>query len=221
MATFYITTSCAENQDIFWVSAIRFLLLKTSAASLTLHSLPVANLRLGSLPERLRRIDHITVLLKGLDTSARQEAITELARALRVDLKKEDFTDAMMAWDEVIALARAGMTIGSHTVTHPILTMVNRAVARREVEESRMAIEHRIGIPVEHFCYPNGGGVRNFNDQVEVLVREAGYLSATLSVQGTVERGVNPYALRRVGVSERYRGLPDLAYKLEKERLSR
>jgi peptidoglycan/xylan/chitin deacetylase (PgdA/CDA1 family) len=69
-------------------------------------------------------------------------------------------------------LRDAGWEIGSHTVQHPFLTKSNRA--RQEIFESKKILEEKLGKPVTVFAYPFG----DYNEKIEHLVKEAGYVSA-------------------------------------------
>lgn len=62
----------------------------------------------------------------------------------------------LMDWDELQSLDPALITIGSHTMTHPILTNLSDDEVEFEVRESRRKLEQRLQRPVNFFCYPNG-----------------------------------------------------------------
>lgn len=99
-----------------------------------------------------------------------------------------------MGWEELQALRNAGMEIGSHTVSHPDVTMVSRGVAYAEINDSKQTLEERLDIPVVSFCYPIG----KFTAQTEWLVAEAGYESATTTYQSWYQG--DRYALPRLRV---------------------
>jgi peptidoglycan/xylan/chitin deacetylase (PgdA/CDA1 family) len=62
-----------------------------------------------------------------------------------------------LGWDEIAALAgEPNVIVGAHTLSHPMLAKWPAAVARREIAESKAAIEERLGRPVRHFAYPVG-----------------------------------------------------------------
>lgn len=61
-----------------------------------------------------------------------------------------------MTWNEVRELRDAGMTIGSHSLTHPYFSTLSPQQLEREVVESKSAIEKQLGIPVRHFASPFG-----------------------------------------------------------------
>lgn len=76
-----------------------------------------------------------------------------------------------LTWEMVAEMAEAGVTIGSHTRSHPILTHESRERMREELRASREALEVRLGRPVRHFAYPDGG----FDESVVDEVAAAGY----------------------------------------------
>ena len=71
----------------------------------------------------------------------------------------------LMRWNEVEQVAKAGISIGCHTATHPYLSRLSAPDLEEELHASRSAIEQRVGKPVEAFAYPYGDSTP--------LVREA------------------------------------------------
>lgn len=86
-----------------------------------------------------------------------------------------------MTWDEVRALHEAGMTIGSHTLSHPYLSKLTPDQLRREVVDSKHVLEERLGIEVKDFASPFGYS----NDAVVALLNEAGYATGRTTYKGT------------------------------------
>jgi peptidoglycan/xylan/chitin deacetylase (PgdA/CDA1 family) len=82
-------------------------------------------------------------------------------------------------WAELRALVAThpNVTIGSHTLTHPILARCDAGKVAVEIAGSKDAIETRIGRPIRHFSFPHGdsqsAGSREFR-----LSRESGYETA-------------------------------------------
>jgi peptidoglycan/xylan/chitin deacetylase (PgdA/CDA1 family) len=84
-----------------------------------------------------------------------------------------------MGWAELGALRDAGMEIGAHTVSHPDLTTLGLEDLRAQVAQSGATLAAELGIAVVSFCYPGG----RFNDTVRAVASEAGFTSATTTVQ--------------------------------------
>jgi Polysaccharide deacetylase len=58
--------------------------------------------------------------------------------------------------EEIRALSRMGMEIGSHTLTHRLLTGRSAAEVRHELDESKRRLEDILGASVTAFSYPQG-----------------------------------------------------------------
>ncbi|MGC7847627.1 polysaccharide deacetylase family protein [Desulforudis sp. 1088] len=121
--------------------------------------------------------------------------------------------NAMMSWEEIRAMERAGITIGSHTLTHPHLTQISTDQARREIVEAKRVLEKGLGHEVRYFCYPYG----DYNPAVEALVAEAGYTLSFTCDQGRVTMDEErPLALKRLRVTG-HLSRRDFAYLLAPE----
>ncbi|HET9223743.1 MAG TPA: polysaccharide deacetylase family protein, partial [Roseiflexaceae bacterium] len=80
-----------------------------------------------------------------------------------------------MSWEQLAALRDAGMEIGAHTIDHYDLTTLDPAESERQIVQSKIDLEHALGISIVSFCYPTG----LYNWSVVEQARAAGYLSAT------------------------------------------
>jgi peptidoglycan/xylan/chitin deacetylase (PgdA/CDA1 family) len=80
-----------------------------------------------------------------------------------------------LSWDQAESLAAAGWEVGSHTATHPLLTRVDDERLRVELEESRTAIERRLGT-CSSLAYPYGLA----DDRVAAAAKQCGYEAACM-----------------------------------------
>jgi peptidoglycan/xylan/chitin deacetylase (PgdA/CDA1 family) len=117
-------------------------------------------------------------------------------------------------------MSAAGIEIGSHTVSHPILSMLDDASLTRELVDSRHTLEHELGKPVSVLAYPVGGA-QEFNDKVVEVAQATGYRLGVSYMQG-VNRlgGLDPFRLRRQHV-ERYTTAPYFSAQLSLPELFR
>lgn len=112
--------------------------------------------------------------------------------------------------DGVRALDRAGVEIGGHTVSHPILARLTDAEVEREIVEGRRRLERWLGHPIETFAYP--WGRRWDYDARAVAVLERERFVAGLSMDpGTNPLGSHRYHLKRYGVDSGV-SIPDLLF---------
>jgi peptidoglycan/xylan/chitin deacetylase (PgdA/CDA1 family) len=111
----------------------------------------------------------------------------------------------MLNWSQIAEINRAGMEIGAHTTTHPMLDSIPLADARREICESKHELEDRLGERVLSFAYPFG----SYDGAVCKLVEEAGYDSACAVHYAMCTRRDDRFALSRHIVRRDARG-PDV-----------
>ena len=97
--------------------------------------------------------------------------------------------------DELRELA-AGVEIGAHTVSHPLLTTLPPEERRREVVESRDRLRELTGQPVTTFSYPHG----DVDAGVEDVVRRAGFALACDTQEGAVSRFTPRHRIPRLTV---------------------
>jgi peptidoglycan/xylan/chitin deacetylase (PgdA/CDA1 family) len=125
----------------------------------------------------------------------------EIILKLRIDLGLGGETSCpgfeKLTWNQVREMADNGITIGAHTVHHPILTCLPITQAAREIEESSVAIERQLGRRVEMFAYPNGNR-KDFDNRVKRLVLDQGFLGAVSTIQSTNTRLTDRFELRRI-----------------------
>jgi peptidoglycan/xylan/chitin deacetylase (PgdA/CDA1 family) len=184
------------------------------------------------LEEAVRRLDRLTVAgeagaerhLAAGTAQEKRAAFAEIYRSLRAgpeqDLRAAIATlareagldsDALvrrlcLGWADLAQLAQDGdVTIGAHTLTHPMLAKHDAATARREIVDAKRIIESRLGTEVRHIAYPVGdpssAGPREFEE-----ARAAGYLTGVTTRPGHLFAGHADHltALPRVSVNGLY-----------------
>lgn len=96
-------------------------------------------------------------------------------------------------------LEEAGMEVGSHSRTHPVLARLDADGLAAEISGSRRDLEEILGHPPRTFSYPYGSR-RTFDPRVEAAVRTAGYETAVSTIPGGNLPGTPPHALKRIAV---------------------
>ena len=141
----------------------------------------------------------ITDVMKEMSEPARMEALKSLPRLLEVELPSDPPPHlAPMQWSEVRELAKNGVEVGAHTVTHPILSRIaDHAELVEEIERSKRRIEEELGRPVLHFNYPYGRW-EDFNDETVKVVEQCRFQTAVTAEHGLNSRAANPFLLRRL-----------------------
>lgn len=131
--------------------------------------------------------------IKYLHPAERLDRVSWLSAACGVELPR----GLMMTPDQVRGMQRGGMTIGAHTMTHPILAKLDDASARHEIQESKRVLEDVTGGRIGLFAYPNGKPAQDYSLRSVELVREAGFDAAVATAWGTADAGTDRFQLPR------------------------
>jgi peptidoglycan/xylan/chitin deacetylase (PgdA/CDA1 family) len=101
---------------------------------------------------------------------------------------------ATLDWGALRVLARRGVEIGSHTVSHPHLTRIGDEELERELRGSRERIEAELDTRCRFLAYPAGDN----DDRVRAAVEDAGY-EAAFALPGRA-RPYDARAIPRIGI---------------------
>ncbi|MHB8155406.1 MAG: polysaccharide deacetylase family protein [Candidatus Omnitrophota bacterium] len=103
-----------------------------------------------------------------------------------------------LSWDEVILMSKDRISFGAHTKRHFYLGVIkDEKAALEEIVGSKKAIEQKIDMPADYFCYPGGG----FNEKAKELVMQAGYQGACTTNRGFAKFNREVYELKRIKVT--------------------
>lgn len=191
-ATLFVTTGFVDARTPLWVDRLEFAINHTP----------------GSVEDRRARDSKERARLKTVPAEARRAALDEIVRATGSELGREldrhpDY--APLSWDEIREMARSGIAIGAHTVTHPILSREASDVQGREIVESAVRIRVEVG-ECTHFAYPNGQP-GDWDDASVSAIKEAGFAAAWTTEMRRVRpaREHNVFALPRIALDAAWR----------------
>lgn len=100
----------------------------------------------------------------------------------------KSYPDNLLPKKDIAPLGRR-FEIGAHSVSHPDLTKISPAQAKREIEESKIYLEDLLGHSVAMFCYPRG----RYNENIKKMVRNSGFVAARTCNHGGFSSPVDPY----------------------------
>lgn len=214
-ATFYITAGCMAGGEPFWPAELRYLLdaIRHERITLALGDAQPLTFDLRTGADRANALNRLTKTFKAHPVPYREQ----LRAQLRTYAGYVEIPRVMLSWDEVREMHALGMTIGSHTMTHPNLPNAGVPMATQELLEARRRLEEEIDAPVTMFSYPNGGAERYLTPEIQAVVKETGYDAATTSRNAFAGSRSDLYALERIQVAE---DLQDLVFALEVERFA-
>ncbi len=108
-----------------------------------------------------------------------------------------------LTWREVRLLHSQGVEFGSHTVSHSELVRQTRNDVRRELSDSRHAIEDHLGTPITSFSYPYAfpEADREFVSFFRDALNEAGYKAGVTTRIGRHTVNDDPFLLKRLPIN--------------------
>jgi len=169
VVTGLVNTTGVQTHDELYLLLVRRLAEGTRkpgglAGMLRGMGIPVAGVVPGSPYEATR------YLLEALP----QQSVERVVAALKSEapISEDTFKPFhSLTWETIDRIQRAGMTIGSHTTTHVLMTNESHQRVAEEATGSRKEIESRLGTCVRHFAYPSG----RFDTAAVDAVAGAGY----------------------------------------------
>ena len=106
----------------------------------------------------------------------------------------ESTDDVALSWGELQEMLDSGLlTIGSHSVTHPMLTKITLGKVEQELMASKKRIEEQLGVEVRHFSYPHSA----YSEQMFDVLKRCGYTSAAMGYGGNIRYGADKMMLNR------------------------
>ena len=190
-ATFFVATSFLDGGRM-WNDTVIEAVRRWPDPVLEPPGLDLPPLPLNSLEERRAAVGRLLQSLKYLPHAERERWTAEFAERLGQPLPA-----LMMSRGQVRELADAGMEIGGHTRTHPILTSLSDAAARAEIADGRDELQALIGGPVRLFAYPNGKPGTDYTATHARMVRELGFTGAVTTAWGAARADTSPWELPR------------------------
>ncbi len=168
--------------------------IRQADGELDLRALGLPVFDLSDAQSKLRAIETIIGQLKYLEPAERQTRAHDLAHIADVALPN----NLMMVDAQVQQLASAGIEIGAHTTTHPILTRVDEHRAREEMESCKRSLERLTGTAVRSFAYPNGKPGTDYHRTHVAMARQTGFDFALSTAWGAATIGTDRYQLPRI-----------------------
>jgi peptidoglycan/xylan/chitin deacetylase (PgdA/CDA1 family) len=198
-ATFFIATRYLDGGRM-WNDTVIESLRHLPAGELDLSELGLGLFQLDT-DNRSTVCNQLLAAIKHRPMAERQALADGIARRAG-DLR----TDLMMTGGQVRELAAAGMTVGAHTHSHPILACLADDEARREIGHGREVLESLLGERVDLFAYPNGKPGQDYDQRHVDMLRELGFRAGFSTKPGVSRRDSDRWQLPRFTPWDRSNG---------------
>ena len=193
--TLFVPTTFPGNpRRAFWWDWLSCAVLGSKKKDL--NCIPLGKLSLEGRVERRRALRLIQDYAK---TLSHREGLAFVDQVC-VELDGTPPEDALLTWGELRKLARQGVTMGSHTRSHALLTRVPPSVVRDEIRNSFADLRRQLGAILPILAYPGGA----HNELILNIVREEGVQMAVTTQDGHNDlAAADPLRLSRTNVTPR------------------
>jgi peptidoglycan/xylan/chitin deacetylase (PgdA/CDA1 family) len=199
-ATYFLTTGFIDATTTPWWDEIAWMVRQSSRTELPAGGWLPGQLSLAAVDR------HATTKLlidryKTLASAQAQAFLDYLADA--TGSGRRDPADAageFMTWEMVRSLDRAGMGVGGHTVSHPVLARLPQAAQRREIAGCVDRLQQELRVRPRLFSYPEGMP-DSFDSRTEACLRQSEVDFAFSNFGGLIKSTTaNPFDLPRICV---------------------
>lgn len=191
-ATFFIATGYLGDGVMFndlVIEAVR----GATGESVDAGFLGLGRLPIGGGAERCETAQAIIHALKYLPSEERMVKAERVAELCGFSSPPRLMTSV----DGVRRLVAAGMEVGAHTHTHPILNRLTPAEAERDIARGRDELASILGRAPRLFAYPNGRLGKDYSAEHVGIVERLGFDAAFTTNPGVCRRGDARWELPR------------------------
>jgi peptidoglycan/xylan/chitin deacetylase (PgdA/CDA1 family) len=201
--------SAGESPSLLWYDELYLMLL--DADSPVALELPEVGLRVGPIAANCKHSCwwDLVERFSQFDGELRRRLVDQIRGQLNLsqNWREQFFDDAILAARFLTLdigglrqLVEAGMSVGAHTLSHPVLARTPQPLAWREISESRGVLEKALGQTVWALAYPFGNAAtvtaRDYR-----LAEQAGFRFGFMNFGGGVKAKTNRFALPRIHVT--------------------
>jgi peptidoglycan/xylan/chitin deacetylase (PgdA/CDA1 family) len=183
---FFLATNMVGSCLVPWWDRISWL-MKTAHRRRFALSFPLklmVDIDRNGLPESLQAVLQLYKKQENSDPARFMRELMEEAKSEEVPETERRF----LSWDEAREMNRGGMAIGSHAMSHAVLSQLTPQRQFEELSGARSILQEEVGSEVDVLAYPVGHR-ESFSGETQRIAREAGYRGAFSHYGGTNLRG--------------------------------
>ena len=176
-ATLFVPTAFPDHPErTFWWDKLHAAI--ECAANMEIIRTPLGLLPVATAAQRKNTFSRLRDHVKTTPHQAAMDWVNQFCE----ELEAPTTAGNVLSWDELRQLASAGITLGAHTRTHPMMDQISSDEIREEAVGSWQDLQNNVGETLPIFAFPSGG----YNQKVLQILAEEGF-----QIAFTTERGIN------------------------------
>lgn len=174
--TIYITTGFVDRQAIMWWYSLSDFIFNNNHVNFELDN-KTFEFDCTTNEAKEETFLNIRSLIRNCEGKDCLERIKKIFSSCKIDLYRK--TDELsLAWDQIKRLNDDPLvTIGAHTVNHPLLNKLSRTAVKEEMLGSKIRLQSQLSREVKHFSYPFGARGEAEKKEFEIS-KECGFVTA-------------------------------------------
>ncbi len=203
-AIFFIPTYNIENSVLGWWDIIAYFVSQTEKKEITLDN---ERISLLTHEDREAARHRLLTYMKAVAHEKSNDLLDRLSNQCEVAFPPRSAQrEQLMGWEQIEEIANtSNLSIGSHTVSHRVLSTINDDDELGELRNSRVFLQQKLSREIHSIAYPVGG-YHAFSERTKKNAREAGYTLGFSFNTGTNYGCIaDPFDIKRISPS------PDLS----------
>ncbi len=171
-ASLYVTTGFVNGDVWLWPDRLKYVMINSAIKQFTIAPLGVLSFEADKFSSSWNLLGDYCLTLT---SELRESFINKLAQITECEVPLQPAVPFLpVTWSQLKEMVADGLDVGSHTVTHPILSGLNHQTITEELANSAQIINRELGYSAKGICYPNGR-LCDINDDVIQCAEQCGY----------------------------------------------
>ena len=148
-ATFFLVGKAVSEGQI-WNHRVMEAVLNTKLEDLDLNDIGFGLISVGNLASKVEANSYLNEQLKKLPPEEQRGKVNYIVAQSRILQPKR----SMLTEGQIDRMVEDGMTIGCHTMNHPMLSSIDLETAEKDIQSSKDQLSKLSGQQVSYFAYP-------------------------------------------------------------------
>lgn len=168
-AIYFIPTKNINDRTLGWWDIVAYLVKNTQLRKTRFRGTPLF------FNDKKKVIAELILELREIETSRVDSYLEELSACLGVRIPSLEIQGReLMTWEQIKEVSESGISIGSHTHDHVILSRQPLGDLRSQVKKSKDILEEKLGKNIQSLAYPMGG-YEHFDIETKEITQSLGF----------------------------------------------
>lgn len=191
-AIFFVPTDQINSRTLGWWDIIAFLINNSTKPYFHHED------KKYTFDNKEQVIRDFQQIKKTTPESKTKHLLNQLSETLEVDLPDTTIqSQELMSWQEIKEVSQNGITIGSHTHSHRVLSTIDEIEQETELTISKNILEKELGTAIRSIAYPVGN-YQHFSEKTMSIASRCGYdIAFSFNTGVNYPNELEPYNIKR------------------------